>query len=199
MAQGVDCALDCTKTNWLKAAGVEFVGRYYRKAVSRWTPLAREEGKTLSEGGLVIVALWESKSDVLEHFSYAAGVDEGTSAYRQAMNAGQPAKTPIYFAVDFDCPIAGIAGAANDYFRGIAHGFDAIGPSYEIGVYGSGNVCGRLLSHRRVGYTWLAQSRGRGGFQTFNRWNIKQGPSQNKPFDHDTDDAKGGYGGFVVG
>jgi Domain of unknown function (DUF1906) len=202
MTQGLDCALDCTKRGgWLKAAGNEFVGRYYRNAASRWTPLTHPEGRSLTDAGLVIVALWESKSDVLEHFSYTAGVDEGTSSYRQAMNAGQPAKTPIYFAVDFDCPMAGIAGAINDYFRGVAHGFDAIGsgnPSYQIGVYGSGDVCGWLLSHQRVGYTWLAQSRGWGGFQTFNKWNIKQGPSKAKPFDYDTDEAKAGYGGFVV-
>ena len=202
MTQGIDCALDCTKkVTWLKAAGTEFVGRYYRNSASHFAALTHGEGQALSSAGLAIVALWESKSDVLEHFSYAAGVDEGTSAYRQAMTAGQPAGTPIYFAVDFDCSISGIAGSVNDYFRGVAHGFDAIGsgsPSYRIGVYGSGNTCGWLLSHQRVGYTWLAQSRGWGGFQTFGKWNIKQGPSKTKPFDHDTDEANTDYGAFVV-
>jgi glycoside hydrolase-like protein len=193
MTQGIDCALDCTKkVAWLKAAGMEFVGRYYRNSASRWTPLTHGEAQALSEGGLVIVALWESKSDVLEHFSYTAGVDEGTSAYRQAMSAAQPADTPIYFAVDFDCPMNGIAGSIND----------AIGsgnPSYKVGVYGSGNVCGWLLSHQRVDHTWLAQSRGWGGFQTFSKWSIKQGPTKTKPFDYDTDEATANYGGFVVG
>jgi hypothetical protein len=202
MAQGIDCALDCTKkVSWLKAAGTEFVGRYYRNSTSRWAPLTHAEGQALSSNGLVLVALWESRSDVIDHFSYTAGVDEGTSAYRQAMNAGQPADTPIYFAVDFDCPIAGIAGSINDYFRGVVHGFDAISsdtPSYNVGVYGSGNTCGWLLAHQRVKYTWLAQSRGWGGFATFTKWNIKQGPAKAKPFDYDTDEAKADYGNFVV-
>jgi hypothetical protein len=203
MSIGIDCALDCTKkAAWIKANGSEFVGRYYRNAASKWAPLTVEEARTLSTAGLVVVALWESKSDVLEHFSYTTGVDEGTSAYKQAMNVGQPARSPIYFAVDFDCPISGIAGAINDYFRGVAHGFDAISSNnsaYDIGVYGSGNVCGWLLAHQRTKYSWLAQSKGWGGYKTFANWNIKQGPTKSKPFDHDTDEAKESYGAFVVG
>jgi hypothetical protein len=199
---GIDCALDCTKrASAIKANNNDFVGRYYRNSVSKWAPLTSTEARALSGAGLLIVALWESKSDVLSHFSYTTGVDEGTSAYKQAMNTGQATRSPIYFAVDFDCPTDGIAGAVNDYFRGIAHGFDAIGsdnPAYDIGVYGSGNTCGWLLSHERVKYTWLAQSTKWGGFKTFNNWNIKQGPSKTTPFDYDIDEAKSNYGGFTI-
>src|SRR5262249_46593538 len=150
--------------------------------------LGESEAKAISATGVLLVALWESNSAVSGHFSYTTGVDEGTSAYKQAMNAGQPANTPIYFAVDFDCSNLQIAGGINDYFRGIAHGFDAIGsdnPAYAIGVYGSGNACGWLLSHQRVKYTWLAQSTGWGGYKTFASWNIKQGPTKKTPFDFD--------------
>ena len=149
MSDGMDCALDCTaKVTWIKANGNEFVGRYYRNSASKWTALAAKEARTISASGLMLVALWESNSAVSEHFSYTTGVDEGTSAYKQAMNTGQPARTPIYFAVDFDCSNLQIAGAINDYFRGVAHGFDAIGSgnaAYGIGIYGSGNACGWLL------------------------------------------------------
>jgi hypothetical protein len=160
MSDGIDCALDCTKrAAWIKANGNEFVGRYYRNALSKWTPLDSNEARAISASGLLIVALWESNSAVAEHFSYTTGVDEGTSAYKQAMNAGQPARTPIYFAVDFDCSNLQIAGAVNDYFRGVAHGFDAIGseqPAFDIGIYGSGNACAWLLGHQRATYTWRA-------------------------------------------
>jgi hypothetical protein len=104
-------------------------------------------------------------------------------------------------AVDFDCSNLQIAGAINDYFRGIAHGFNAIGsnaPAYDIGVYGSGNACGWLLAHQRVNHTWLAQSTGWGGYKSFSSWNIKQGPTKRKPFDFDTNEAKPNYGGFSV-
>ena len=202
MSKGIDCALDCTKrAAWIKANGNEFVGRYYRNAGSKWAGLDVDEARAISKAGLLLVAIWESRSDVADHFSYTTGVDEGTSAYKQAMNTGQPAGTPIYFAVDFDCSNLQISGGINDYFRGIAHGFDAIGsgrPAYTVGVYGSGNACGWLLGHQRVNYTWLAQSRGWGGYKTFTSWNIKQGPSQKTPFDFDTDQSTAEFGGFVV-
>jgi hypothetical protein len=202
MSDGIDCALDCTKqAAWIKANGNEFVGRYYRNSASKWTALGAAEAQALSKSGLLVVALWESASDVIDHFSYTTGVDEGTSAYKEAMNTGQPARTPIYFAVDFDCSNLQIAGGINDYFRGVAHGFDAISsnsPAYIVGVYGSGNACAWLLAHQRVTYTWLAQSTGWGGYKTFANWNIKQGPVQKKPFDFDTDQAKPNYGGFTV-
>jgi len=202
MPGGIDCALDCTKrAAAIKALNATFVGRYYRLPGSKWAPLTGAEAKALSKAGLKIVALWESRSDVLDHFSHAAGVDEGTSAYRQAMNAGQPAGTPIYFAVDFDCPTNGIAGAVNDYFRGVADGFNTIGagqPAYSVGVYGSGNTCAWLLGHGRVSYSWLAQSTGWGGYKIFKNWNIKQGRTQKKPFDYDLDEATENYGGFTI-
>jgi hypothetical protein len=198
----MDCALDWTKrTAAIQALNVHFVGRYYRQQTSKWTPLRKPEAQALSNAGFQIVALWESASDKLAHFSHATGVDEGTSAYRQAMLASQPARTPIYFAVDFDCPSSGIAGAVNDYFRGVADGYAAIGagqPVYDVGVYGSGNTCAWLLSHSRVTYTWMAQSTGWGGYKTFKNWNILQGPARKKPFDYDTDQAKENFGSFTV-
>jgi hypothetical protein len=199
---GIDCALDCTRRiAAIQALNVHFVGRYYRLPTSQWAPLTKSEAQALSNGGFQIVALWESASNKLDHFSHASGVDEGTSAYHQAMLAGQPARTPIYFAVDFDCSNSGIAGAVNDYFRGVADGFATIGagqPAYDIGVYGSGNTCSWLLSHGRVTYTWMAQSRGWGGYKTFKNWNILQGPTRTRPFDYDTDQANENFGGFTV-
>jgi hypothetical protein len=199
---GIDCALDCTrKIAAIQGLNAQYVGRYYRLPTSKWAPLTAAEARALSTAGLQIVALWESASDTIHHFSHATGVYEGTTAYRQAMLAGQPARTPIYFAVDFDCPSSGIAGGVNDYFRGVADGFAAIGagqPAYDIGVYGSGNACAWLLSHSRVTYTWMAQSTGWGGYRTFRNWNILQGPSRSRPFDYDTDQANPNFGGFVV-
>src|ERR1700756_3640827 len=104
MTNGIDSPLDCSKqTDWITSNSYQFACRYFRTAASKWPHLTDAEAKTLSQAGLKIVTVWESRSDVLEHFSFATGVDEGTTAYRQAMLAGQPARTPIYFAVDFDC------------------------------------------------------------------------------------------------
>ncbi|ESX49427.1 DUF1906 domain-containing protein [Mesorhizobium sp. C416B] len=200
---GIDCATDCSKRAiQIAGAGKIFVARYYRSASSKWAPLTAKEAQALSGAGLKIVTVWESDSDHLSHFSHSTGVAEGTSAYKQAMLAGQPSETPIYFAVDFDCDSEGISGPVNDYFRGVKDGFSAISsshPAYSIGVYGSGNACAWLAGHGRVQYAWLAMSTGWGGSKTFKGWNIKQGKADSRlTFDHDTDEAVADYGGFSI-
>ena len=134
---------------------------------------------------------------------YTAGVDEGTSAYRQAMNAGQPAGSPIYFAVDFDASLAGIAGAMATTTSGVS-------PT-------ASTRSARIIPPTSVGRLWLRQhlrmaartptrqlhlalpSPGAGAdSQTFTKWNIKQGPVKTKPFDLDPDNSTSDHGGFVV-
>ena len=204
MSDGIDCALDCTKkAAWIKGNGNEFVtASCYRNSASKWTALGAAEAQALSKSGLLVVALWESASNAIDHFSYTTGVDEGTSAYKQAMNTGQPAKTPIYFAVDFDCSSVQMAGGSTIIFGALAAlastpSAGIVQPT-PIALYGSGNACAWLLAHQRVTYTWVAQSTGWGGYKTFTNWNIKQGPTKSKPFDFDTDQAKPNYGGFSV-
>jgi hypothetical protein len=41
-------------------------------------------------------------------------------------------------------------------------------------VYGSGLVCKTLLAANKVTYTWLAQSTGWAGYNSFTQYNIKQ-------------------------
>lgn len=198
---GIDCAFDCLdKAAQIKKAGFTFVCRYYRNAASHYPALTAQEVTALSAAGLLVVSIWESASDTIGHFSFTSGVNEATSAYHQALLAGQPKSTPIYFAVDADFDEQEIAGPVRDYFRGIASGFNAIGhqaPIYEIGIYGSGLACGVLTDQGLAKYAWLAMSAGWRGSRTFSRWNIKQsGKTVNLGVDYDSDVAKPGFGGF---
>jgi hypothetical protein len=200
--RGIDCALDTTNlAQAISSNGLQFVARYYR-GKSHFPALTAPEAAALSNSNLKIVAVWESASDKIGHFSHSTGVDEGTSAYRQALTVGQPPGTPIYFAVDADFDSQEISGPITDYFRGIADGFNAIGkqsPIYSIGVYGSGLVCSTLLAHGLAHFSWLAMSTGWRGSRTFNDWNIKQATSTlNLGIDHDADQARPGYGGFRI-
>jgi peptidoglycan hydrolase-like protein with peptidoglycan-binding domain len=201
MALGIDSALDCTnRASAIAQTGVDFVGRYYRKKISKWTPLSATEVAALHREGLAVVALWEFASDKPDYFSYSSGVDDGTSAYRQALQAGQPPQTPIYFAVDFDASSAAVAGPISDYFTGVRAGYTTIGqgqPAYSIGVYGSGRTCAWLASHGRATYTWMALSTKWADYDTYTSWNIKQGPGTTAlAFDHDTDTSVASYGSF---
>jgi len=204
MRQGLDASTKCaTQAKCLKSAGYEFVCRYYARNTKKAIGLA--EARALSAAGLNIVVIWEDVPTSTAYFSHSRGVDDATSAYHAAMLLGQPAESPIYFAVDYDAPPDAIAGAIADYFKGVDDGFKAIamGSSvHPIGVYGSGATCSWLLKRGMATFSWLAQSTKWSGHDTFSEWNIKQGPG--KPLSKcgglsiDTDQAQESYGGFAI-
>jgi hypothetical protein len=208
MAQGIDCALDCTtRAAAINNAGVAVVGRYYRWPTSSWTPLTHEEALSLSQVGLQLLALWEWQSDQLSNFGHKNGVDQGSSAYNQALKAGQPPNTPIYFAVDNDYDLSAISGVIAEYFQGVSDAFALLSggnPSYRIGVYGSGLTCDWLLAHGHVTHTWLAHAPKWRGADTFKTWNVKQNHQDLKiagltaPKDYDGDEVNADAGAFQV-
>lgn len=203
MANGIDASVNCTvKAFDLQANGIEFVCRYYANSGKKI--LSRSEALALSQAGLNIVVVWEDGYPTKgSYFSYAKGVDDGSSAYHDALVIGQPIDSPIYFAVDYDASPADVSGGICDYFRGVATGFAASGGTDEqthpIGVYGSGATCSFLLARNLVTFTWLSQSTGFRGSKDFAAWNIKQGPDQQMVgIDVDFDESTDDYGGFQV-
>ena len=178
MTTGIDSPVDCTLTAVAIAENHTFVGRFYRNSASKWAKLTEAEVLTLRQVNLKVVALCESASNPASYFSFHAGVDDGTSACRQALMAGQSPNTPIYFAVDFDASTDCVSGCVSDYFESVAAGYQTISgnsPAYLIGAYVSGSTCRYLLMHDLASYGWLAVSPGWSGYDTFLQWNIKQG------------------------
>lgn len=202
-ARGIDMALDSRDVaQELKGSGLHFVARYYRSPMSRWPTLSAEEARTVSENGMKLVAVWEYLSNRPEHFTYERGFSDAITAYQQARAIGQPSGSAIYFAVDYNAPERDIAGAVNQYFRGVRAGLTAAGGGvlpYRVGVYGSGAVCAYLKRFRLADYAWLSASLSWFGSREFGDWNIRQGSrSTLLSFDHDVNEAKDDYGGFTV-
>jgi len=203
MAQGIDMPGDARDVSLeLKGSRLDFVARYYRSPQSRWPPLTAAEARTLSATGLRLVAVWESHSHRADYFSYASGYADAMEAYRQARRVGQPDGSAIYFAVDYNAPDADVRGSIDRYFRGIYAGLYAAAggaSSYRIGVYGSGAVCDYLKRMRLAQYAWLSNSTAWFGYDRFSDWNIRQNRgSAALSFGHDTNEARGEYGGFLV-
>lgn len=202
LTSGVDASVSCAPiAGRLKSSGRSFVCRYYANSGKK--RLTANEAKVLSSAGLRVVAVWEDGYPTkAAYFSYAKGVDDGSSAYHDAISLGQPSGSAIYFAVDFDASEAEVTGVISDYFRGIAAGFAAISqgaPVYLIGVYGSGLTCSSIRTQDLAKYSWLSLSTGWRGY-SFRAWNITQKPG--KPvmgialdYDEATDDS----GGFTIG
>jgi Domain of unknown function (DUF1906) len=200
---GIDLSSDCSdKVDCIKGSGKSFVARYYASPTSKKI-LTKSEAKKISNAGMSVVAVWEDGTPTSgAYFSYSEGVDDGTSAYNMAAKIGQPANTPIHFAVDYDAIDEDITGSINDYFRGLRDGFKTISggaPVHSIGVYGSGAVCSWLLARSAATYSWLAQSTGWRGYKDLAAWNIKQYAETSLcNLDVDTDEAVGDYGGFKI-
>ncbi len=202
-ARGIDMALDSRDVaQELKGSGLHFVARYYRSPLSRLPPLSADEARMVSSNGMKLVAVWQYQSNRPEHFSYERGFADAITAYQQARAVGQPNGSAIYFAVDYNAPDRDIAGAVQQYFRGVRAGLAATGggsPPYKVGVYGSGAVCLYLRRMQLAEYTWLSASTAWYGSRDYGEWNIKQGRRTTLlSFDHDINETQGDYGGFTV-
>jgi len=203
LAQGIDLPTDASNVlNEIRDGKLDFVARYYRSPASRWPPLTAIEAQRLSSVGVNIVAVWEWHSHDPAYFSYASGYSDAISAYTQAKAVGQPAGSAIYFAVDYNASSSDISRAIDQYFRGVAAGLAAAGngrSEYKVGVYGSGAVCEAMKRAGLAQYTWLTNSTSWAGTLNYDDWNIRQGGHFSVlPFDHDSNEAKGDYGGFRV-
>ena len=100
---GIDLAMDTSNmVEELRGSHIEFIARYYRDPTSSLPALSPQEARKLASLGLKIVAVWEQNSPDPENLSYSASYDDAFAAYKQAKAIGQPAGSPIYFAVDFN-------------------------------------------------------------------------------------------------
>jgi Rv2525c-like, glycoside hydrolase-like domain len=201
-AWGIDLAHSTDPfLNELRHGRIQFVARYYRAPDSHFPRLTAAEAQRLSALGLKIVAIFEAHSANPAYFSYARGYWDAVTAAQEAVAAGQPAASAIYFGVDFNAQGWQLASVAQ-YFRGVDAGMAAAGggrPPYEIGVYGSGAVCGIVKGSGLAHYAWLSNSTAWAGVKTYQNWNIRQGTRfATLSFDHDANEAWGDYGGFQV-
>ena len=198
----IDTNSNCTdKVDILRSKGVAAVGRYYRVVHPEWR-MTKTEAQKLSAAGIKLFTVYEDSGHNLT-LTAAQGKTDGQNALDQAGQIGQPAGTPIYFALEglpngyqeADLP------AIRKYFSGVQQ---AIGSKYQLGVYSNGLVCETLLDEGICNYTWLSASKAFAGTRDFyrsGRWNL----AQKTPLDQnwnglsvDVNEAKAEFGAFTV-
>ena len=153
----------------LKHNGFGFVMRYYSPNPANAKNLTLPEAQALVHAGLLLGVVFESTAK-RSLSGRAAGVADAQSAHNSAANKiGQPAGSPIYFAVDFDAAPNEIPTVI-EYFKGVHEGLaQANGGTsrYQVGVYGSGLTSTKLLANNLVTFTWLTESMGFHGSKQF--------------------------------
>ncbi len=145
--QGVDymSTQDAARVAALKASGLGFVCRYYDGSGGTSAKcLDAAEAQALIAAGLQIFTVFETAPTDVAYFSRARGRSDGDAARTAAQAAGQPARFPIFFAVDYDASDADLVGPITEYFNGVN---ERLAGAYPIGVYGSFRVCQFAKAH----------------------------------------------------
>lgn len=150
--RGIDTAtrLTAAKCKELKAAGVEFVGRYLVPAVGnlKWKALTKPEAEAITAAGLRLLTVWETTADRAKGGA-AAGAADGAQALRCARDIGMPASGIIYFAVDFGAQSADM-DAIEAYLRAAREQT----AEYDTGVYGSYSVVEEMAKRKACSCFW---------------------------------------------
>lgn len=141
----------------LKNAGIKYAGRYIGRA-SSWKTLQPDEVSALTRAGIKIISIYETNPVKVSYFTAEQGKSDAVVAEAAAKAIGQPAGTPIYFAVDYDAGLNDFA-PLRKYFGAVRAALRA----YKVGVYGSYGVLQNLAASGYVQayYQTYAWSRGR--------------------------------------
>ena len=183
----------------LKSAGVTTIGRYYDRAYGSGIgescyhhplkTLTKAELTAIESAGLSVFVVFQHcgaqcvNFDLQNKATAGKGRKDAQAAVRLAEELGQPAGTPIYFAIDFDptpgrdnpLPAARIWASIDAYFDQVGHVFART--RWQVGVYGAGITCQRLKASGKAKYFWLSSSLGHLGSPDFfngGQWHLFQ-------------------------
>ena len=156
-ALACDCStiLDYSKAKALKESGYICVGRYLTGTVGGNRPknLTTKELNEIFKAGLRVFIIYQDGGHKKEYFQnnpISRGNQDAEIANKTSLSLGLPKNTIIYFACDYDFLDYEINDLLIPYFEGIYNKFHELNSIYQIGVYGSRNLCTKLS---KKGYT----------------------------------------------
>ena len=131
----------------LRNEGVDTIIRYYcRDPHGAWKVIGPTEANKIIQAKLKLCIVYEVSAKE-SYFSYASGLLDGKFACQYGMNViGQPKKSAIYFAIDYDAGSQALQDRIIPYFKGVVEEVKKAGSPYRIGVYGSGLTCRTMNS-----------------------------------------------------
>ena len=200
-AQIVDADFDVSPyLAQLKSAGVTTIGRYYDRAYGSGIgescyhhplkTLTKAELTAIENAGLSVFVVFQHcgaqcvNFDLQNKETADKGRKDAEGAVRLAQELGQPADTPIYFAIDFDpysrqgLPAARRPDLAEhrSLFRSGQRGVGAT-PAGRSACMAPAITCQRLKASGKAKYFWLSSSLGHVGSPEFfnsGQWHLFQ-------------------------
>ncbi|MBC2688171.1 DUF1906 domain-containing protein (plasmid) [Bacillus toyonensis] len=156
-----DCITEVTpeRAKTLVAAGYETVGRYLTNADIK-NPINKKiqagEIDNILAAGLSIFPIYQTNGGDKAYFNPDQGQKDAIKAYEAALYHGFPYRTTIYFAVDFDANGEEIKDKILPHFQAINEQMKKLGSYYDIGVYGSRNVCNQVSDKKYATYSFVS-------------------------------------------
>jgi len=135
----------------------KFFVRYLAPA-SSWKYFSKEEVENLKKAGFMIGSVFQEGKDGPK-YGYSAGKTAAQKAKERALALGQPKKSAIFFAVDYDAPKSDF-DAFEQFLKGVKEVF---GDDYFAGIYGKYDVIEEMAKRGACKYFWqtLAWSKGK--------------------------------------
>lgn len=155
--------------------GYRTVGRYLSVASKRYT---QGELDRIFAAGLRTFPIMQESNTSVEDFTNEVGVDHGFQALRRLRQLGFKSGATVFFAVDFDALDEQITTSVIPYFQGIAGYLHSTSVNYQVGVYGTRNVCARVIEAGLATEAFIASMSwgwsGNLGFKLPPKWSYDQ-------------------------
>ncbi len=123
--------------------GYRTVGRYLTVTSKRY--IAGELASIFAAGLRTFPIMQEANTSASD-FSYTKGEDHGLQALVRLRQLGFTDGVTVFFAVDYDATDDGITSYVAPYFEGLNATLNSSHSTYRVGVYGTRNVCSRLIN-----------------------------------------------------
>lgn len=161
------------RLNYLNSNNYEIVGRYLTG--TEFKVIREKELERIINAGLEVALLFQESTDDVSYFTNNRGKTDAINAVNAARTFGVPGGNVIYFAVDFDPTDTQITQYILPYFKGIS---DNISTSYKVGVYGTRNVCTRVMNMNYAETCYVSDMStgysGNMGYKIPDNWNFDQ-------------------------
>lgn len=149
--------LTASDVTYLKSQGYKIIGRYLTGSVGvgaakRNKYLTRTELKNIVSAGISVFPIYQDGGADISYFTANQGVKDAKEASQAAHALGIPSGATIYFAADLDVEDGNIAGTIIPYIKAVANQL----AGYEVGIYGTRNVCSRAYEAGAVTSAFVA-------------------------------------------
>ncbi|WP_282852540.1 glycoside hydrolase domain-containing protein [Gulosibacter sediminis] len=122
--------------------GYRTVGRYLTVLSKRYKA---KELDYIFDAGLETFPIMQEANTGIEHFSNEKGKDHAIQAIRRLRQLGFKTGNTVFFSVDFDANGDQINSNIIPFFRGIKSVIGGSRKQYKVGVYGTRNVCSKVI------------------------------------------------------